>query len=193
MAVGDDETREKILENATRLMLRDGYAATSMQKIAKHAGVELEVVARMFGSKYQLVKAIRDRALFESGRVSVEQRSDELLAREADPRELFRKWAVLAKEASPRVSPILLLVRDNAATDRDMADLHRVMDEERLQRMTENAARLEKYGIDAARSRDVMWLASSPELYELLVVKRGWTIEAYGTFVEQLLMGTLLP
>jgi hypothetical protein len=146
----------------------------------------------MFPSKYQLVRALRDRALFESAKVSAEKRSDEVQARETDLRIVFRKWAELAMEVSPRVSPILLLIRDNAAADREMADLLRAVDEGRLQRMTENGKRLEKFGIDPERSRDVLWLASSPELYEMLVVKRGWTIEAYGTFIEQMLAGTLL-
>lgn len=193
MVVGDEETRNRILDNAARLMFRDGYAATTMHKVAKHAGVELDVVAKMFASKYQLVRAIRDRALFESARVSAEKRSNAVQAREPNPREIFREWAALAKEVSPRVSPVLMLIRDNAAADRDMADLQRVMDEERLQRMTENATRFEKFGIDPARSRDVMWVASGPELYELLVVKRGWSIDAYGAFIEQMLAGTLLP
>jgi AcrR family transcriptional regulator len=193
MAVGDEVIRNKILDNASRLMFRDGYAATTMQKIAKHAGVDLDVVSKLFGSKYQLVRAMRDRALFESARVSAEKRSNEALTRESEPREIFRQWAELAKEVSPRVSPVLLLIRDNAATDRDMADLQRVVDEERFQRMNENAAHFEKFGVDPARSRDVMWVASGPELYELLVVKRGWSIDAYGTFIEQMLAGTLLP
>ncbi len=193
MVVGDEETRNRILDNAARLMFRDGYAATTMQKVAKHSGVELEVVAKMFASKYQLVRAMRDRALFESARWSAEMRSDAIQARESEPREIFRQWAELAKEVSPRVSPVLLLIRDNAATDRDMADLQRLMDEERLQRMNQNAARFERFGIDPARSRDVMWVATSPELYELLVVKRGWSVDAYGAFIEQMLAGTLLP
>jgi AcrR family transcriptional regulator len=193
MVDGDEETRAKILDNAARLMFRDGYAATTMQKVAKHAGVDLELVSKLYGSKYQLVRAIRDRALFESARASAEKRSNAVQANESDPRAIFRQWAELAKEVSPRVSPVLLLIRDNAAADRDMADLQRVMDEERVQRMSENAARFEKFGLDPARSCDVMWVASGPELYELLVIKRGWSIDAYGTFIEQLLVGTLLP
>jgi len=193
MVDGDEETRAKILDNAARLMFRDGYAATTMQKVAKHAGVDLELVSKLYGSTYQLVRAIRDRALFESARVSAEKRSNAVQANESDPRAIFRQWAELAKEVSPRVSPVLLLIRDNAAADRDMADLQRVMDEERVQRMSENAARFEKFGLDPARSCDVMWVASGPELYELLVIKRGWSIDAYGTFIEQLLVGTLLP
>jgi AcrR family transcriptional regulator len=193
MVVGDEETRAKILDNAARLMFRDGYAATTMQKVAKHAGVDLDLVSKLYSSKYQLVRAMRDRALFESARVSAEKRSDAVQTNESDPRAIFRQWAELAKEVSPRVSPVLLLVRDNAAYDRDMADLQRVMEEERLQRMTENAARFAKFGIEPARARDILWVASGPDLYEMLVVKRGWSIDAYGAFIEQLLVGTLLP
>ena len=34
---------------------------------------------------------------------------------------------------------------------------------------------------------------SSPELYELLVLRRRWTAERYGQFIAQALINTLLP
>jgi len=37
-----------------------------------------------------------------------------------------------------------------------------------------------------------MWLTSSPEMYELLVNRRGWSIDAYGRFVTDTLIAALL-
>ena len=37
-----------------------------------------------------------------------------------------------------------------------------------------------------------MWTYSSPELYELLVIRRGWSPERYGRFVAQALIAALL-
>ena len=38
-----------------------------------------------------------------------------------------------------------------------------------------------------------MWTYSSPELYELLVVTRGWPLERYGAFISEAMIAALLP
>jgi hypothetical protein len=43
------------------------------------------------------------------------------------------------------------------------------------------------------QAADILWTYSSPELYELLVIRRGWPAEQYGRFVGQALTAALLP
>jgi len=38
-----------------------------------------------------------------------------------------------------------------------------------------------------------LWAYSSPELYELLVIRRGWPAERYGQFIADALRSALLP
>ena len=45
--------------------------------------------------------------------------------------------------------------------------------------------------LDAAT--DVLWTYSSPELYELLVLRRGWSVERYGRFIADAMIAALLP
>lgn len=187
--LSDDETKTAILDHAERLFVRDGYAATTMQRVAKHAGLPVETVCTVFPSKFRLMRALRDRALYGT---RAHERSDEMRARETDLREIYRNWAAFSKEIAPRVSPLLLIIRDAAATDRDMEVLRKEWDDARFERMVGNAARVAELGVkDPDRARDIMWLLTSPEVYDLLVVKRGWSIEAYGDFIEQVLAGTL--
>ena len=47
--------------------------------------------------------------------------------------------------------------------------------------------------ITPAEAADILWTYSSPELYELLVIRRGWPAERYGRFVGQALIAALLP
>ena len=47
--------------------------------------------------------------------------------------------------------------------------------------------------ITVDRAADIMWTYSSPELYELLVIRRGWPAERYGQFIAQALIAALLP
>lgn len=189
-----EHTRNRVLDEALRLFERRGYAATTIAAIAKAARVSVETIYKGFGGKPGLVRAIRERALAGASPVHAEKRSDAIQARETDPRRIFHAWSKLSEEIAPRVSPILLLVRDAAASDRDVAELQREMDDHRLRRMNDNAKTLKRVGVagERQRIRDVLWLATSPEIYELLVSKRGWSVVAYARLVEQLLAGALL-
>ena len=157
-----------------------------------------ETVYKAFGNKVALVRAIRDRALAGEGPVHAERRSDRMQASAHDPRAIIRGWGVLTMEVAPKVAPVLLLVREAAASDPELARLQEEMDAARLTRMTHNARTLLKGGhlrkgiaLDAAA--DVLWTYSSPELYELLVIRRGWSVERYGRFVADAMIAALLP
>ena len=58
--------------------------------------------------------------------------------RKALPRRLVAEWGRLTSEVAPLVSPILLLVRDAAGADSEMAALMSEMDGDRLRRMIPN-------------------------------------------------------
>ena len=169
-----------------------------MAEVAGAAGVSVETIYKAFGTKASLVHAIRDRALLGEGPVSAEERSDRLHEEEADPRRIIAGWGRLASEVAPRVAPVLLLVRAAAAVDPALAPLHEEMDRARLERMTANARRLRDGGhlapgLTLDRARDVLFTYSSPELYEVLVVARGWSVEDYGRFVGEAVAAALLP
>src|SRR5436305_2451396 len=178
----------RIVESAERLFRRDGYASTTIAAIAGEADVSVDTIYKSFGGKAGLIRAIRTRALEGEGPVPAERRSDELHAREADPRAIIQAWGALSAEVAPRVSPILLLIRDAAATNPEGRALLDEMDADRLARMTQNALRLRdaghlRVGVTLAQAADVLWTYSSPELYELLVLRRGWTPDRYGRFI----------
>jgi AcrR family transcriptional regulator len=187
----------RIVECAERRFLRDGYATTTVAAIAADADVSVDTIYKSFGGKPGLVRAIRTRALQGERPVPAEQRSDELHAGESEPRAIIRAWGALTAEIAPRVSPILLLIRDAAATDPEVAALLEEMDADRLRRMTQNARRLLDAGhlrpdIELAQAADVLWTYSSPELYELLVLRRGWPPQRYGRFIATAMIEALL-
>jgi AcrR family transcriptional regulator len=193
-----ERRRDAVVDAAGRLFVREGFAGTTIARIAEHAGVSDEMVYKAFGNKVALVRAIRDKALAGAGPVHAERRSDRMQATENDPRTIIREWGVLAMEVAPRVVPVLLLVRDAAASDPELARLREEMDASRLTRMTRNARTLLKEGhlragltLDAAA--DVLWAYSSAEFYELLVIRRGWSVARYGRFIADAMIAALLP
>lgn len=195
---GAQRRRAAIVESASRLFLREGYFSATIAKIAEDAGVSEETVYKAFGNKIALVRAIRDQALAGAGRVHAERRSDRMQASESDPRRIIRGWGVLTTEVAPRVAPVLLLLRQAAASDPELAKLQAEMDAARLTRMTHNAQTLLKAGhlrpgLDLDEAADVLWTYSAPELYELFVIRRGWAVERYGRFIADAMIAALLP
>ena len=125
---------------------REGFARTTIARIAEDAGVSEETVYKVFGNKIGLVRAIRDKALAGDGPMHAERRSDRMQSRETRPARIIRGWGVLTMEVAPRVAPVLLLVREAAASDPELARLQEEMDAARLTRMTHNAQTLLKGG-----------------------------------------------
>jgi AcrR family transcriptional regulator len=191
-------TQIAVLDAAQRLFLSDGYSETTIASIAQASDVSVETIYKTFGGKRGLVRAIWGRGLEGSGPIPAERRSDEMQALEADPRKVIQNWGSLSVEVAPQAAPILLLLRTAAAADAEIAMLLQEVDQARLMRMERNARRLYDRGdlrenVTLEQARDVLWTYSSPELYELLVLRRGWTLEHYGHFIAEAMIAALLP
>lgn len=190
-------TRERVLDVAESLLLRHGYAETTMSAIAGAADVSTELIYKTFGGKTGLVREIQRRGLQGVGPVPAETRSDAVSAANLRAAAVIREWATLAAEVMPRVAPIMLLVRSAAANDPALAELLEKQTAQRLERMTHNAGRLIGHAglrpdLDVEQIRDVLWTYASPELYQLLVLERGWTLPGYADFLFHGMCGQLL-
>jgi AcrR family transcriptional regulator len=190
-------TRDRIIDVAERRFLDAGYGATTVAAVATDAGVSADMIYKSFGGKAGLVRAIRARALQGEGAEPAETRSDRLHERALSGRKIIEGWGTLTAEVAPRVAPILLLVRAAALSDPEGATLLAEMDDDRLRRMTSNARRLRdgghlRSGVTVAQAADVLWTYSAPELYELLVARRGWSAKRYGRFVADAMIDALL-
>ena len=191
-------TRELLMATAQRQFLAAGYAATTVGGIAAEAGVSVETVYKSFGGKSGLVRAIYDQGLLGVGRGAAYERSDQMRERETDPWVIMRKWGELTTEVASIVTPIRLLIRAAAATDPEMASLLADSDNERLTRMEHHARFLAERGylrdgVTVARAADVLWTCSSAELYELMVLNRGWSPVEFARFVADFMINALLP
>jgi len=191
-------TRAAILAAARERFLRDGFAATTIAAIAEAATVSVDTIYKAYGGKPGLLRALCEEALAGEGPVPAETRSDALQRSEVAAVDVVRGFGRLSAEVGPRVAPILLLIRDGAAGSADVAALRAELDDQRLQRMTQNARTLGsrgflRKGVSVERAAEIMWTYTAPELYELLVLARGWSAERYGEFIADALVAALLP
>ena len=190
-------TRDAIIAAARIRFLTDGYAATTVARIADDANVSVETIYKAFGGKPGLVRAIWERGLLGSGAVPAETRSDDLQVRAPDLGAIIDGWSAFVMEIAPITAPILLLARTAAASDPELSTLLEQAETARLARMEHNARGLIERGllppgVTVEEARDVLWAYSSPELYELMVIRRGWPIERYGRFVAAGMKSALL-
>jgi hypothetical protein len=63
--------------------------------------------------------------------------------------------------------------------------------------MAVNAARLAtaghlRSGLDVSAAADILWVYSSPELYELLAIRQSWTLDHYARFITDAMINALL-
>jgi hypothetical protein len=138
-----------------------------------------------------------DRALQGQGPRPAPERSDELSAKERDPFVIVRGWGKLTAEVSPRVSPILLLLKTAAGDDAELKKVLVATDAQRLSRMRRNAQVLAdrgflKRGLGVERAAQILWAHASPELYELYVLQLGWTPQELGELVGESMAALLL-
>lgn len=189
--------REAILDAAHRRFMTDGFSATTVASIAADADVSPGTIYQSFSGKPGLVRSLCERALAGDGPVPAEQRSDEMQAASDDPVSLLRGLGTLTTEVAPRIAPLLLLLATAAESDEEIARLRAELDDERLTRMTHVARILAgktnlRADLTVETAGEIMWTYSSPELYRLLVLGRGWTAEQFGTFVGEALIAALL-
>jgi hypothetical protein len=105
----------------------------------------------------------------------------------------MHKWGELTTEVAARMTPIRLLIRAAAVGDLEIAQLLAEADEERLVRMRHHAEFLRergylREGITVDRATDVLYACSSLEIYEVLVLQRGWPLPDFARFVADFMI-----
>lgn len=170
-----------------------------MSAIASAAGVSVQTVYKAFGNKPRLAKAVFDVSMAgDDEPVPMLQRAALGRVRDAsDPRTMFRLYGQFLAEVAPRHVPVQLVIRDAATTDPDARAVWDELQAERLRGMTQFARALHhdgqlRPGVSINEARDVLWTYNSAELFQLLVLERGWAPKRYGRWVADALIAALV-
>jgi AcrR family transcriptional regulator len=193
-------TQRRIVDAAYRLLLAQGYAATTMAGVAAAAGVSPQTVYKAFGTKAALVKRVYDVTLIgDDEPVPLAQRPDVKAANEnPDPRAYLAWYADLGRTLMERLAPLLTVILAGArAGEAELAELLTTMNGERLFGATMAAKRVEalgalRPGLSVAAASDVIWTLNSLEVWDLLVTQRGWTPRAYSAWVGRAMAAGVL-
>jgi len=191
------QNRAAVLESARARFFAQGYTGTTVGQIAGDAGVSVETIYKAFGNKPGLLKAVFDVAVAgDDEPIALADRA--FIARiEAEPqaRTKIEMFVAHLCESMPRAAPVQLLARDAGAADADAASVYAQTRAEMLHGMTLFGRDLHQTGqlrVSANEARDVLWTYFSAELYELLVLERGWTTKRYGRFLAEAVIAALV-
>jgi AcrR family transcriptional regulator len=161
------------------VFLERGYVAATMPAIAERAGVALDTVYASVGRKPSLFRELIETAI--SGRdeaVPAELREYvKAIQAEPDPARILELYAVAVTEVQTRLAPLVALVRDAAAADRELASLWKEISDRRAANMRLLAAEVASKGrlaVGIEEAADVIWATNSPEFFLLMVRDRGW-------------------
>jgi len=193
------QTRDEITEAARRLFEHNGYAATNVAQVAREANVSPETIYKAFGSKATLLGAVVTAMIRgDTEAAPLRQRPViDAIRNEQDPHRQLEMYGKLLAEVNPRLAPLVRVMREAAPADPEIATVLAQLKANRLEGMAEFAALLAtrgalRHGVSRQHATDVLWTLNSPELYELLVVERGWNPRRYGRWIAQQLAAALL-
>lgn len=195
-----EQTRRDIVTAAGTLFRERGYGVP-MPEIAREAGVVVETVYRIFGSKPGLFRAAVD-ALLAGGpsraEVAVEERpAIRALIEEPDPHRKVALYAATQPGIHRRAGPLLRALRDAKASDPELEKLWGELEAWRRDGQARFVEHLAQRGAlrrdrTAAEASDILWTLSSLAVYDLLVVDRGWTAELYEAWLAAALARELV-
>jgi TetR/AcrR family transcriptional regulator of autoinduction and epiphytic fitness len=192
------QTRRAILDAATRLFVEPGYAATTLTAIAAEAGVAVQTVYAVFGSKRNLLSQVVDVSVAgDDDPVPLPQRSFvEEIAALPDLRDKLARYARHLVETHARDVEVMLALAGAAHADPDAAAIWRKNSDERRAGMGQFAASLLATGAirpehDVDSLADVLWLAMDIHNYDWLVRRRGWSSERFQRWYVDTVLGAI--
>jgi AcrR family transcriptional regulator len=191
--------RRAVVVAARALFERDGFRPTTIAAVAERAGVSAESIYKGFGTKAALAKAVFDFVIAgDDEPVPVWRRSEaDAIRAEPDVRRKIIMYTRGLAARQQRSAKVQVLIRDGGHTDESLAALWQQLLAERLTGMTMLGGHLIESGqlgegIELDEVRDVLWTCTAVELYELLVIERGWPLDRYAEWIGHAIAAALV-
>lgn len=185
-------TRRRILDAARTLFAQHGYGATTLTAVAAEAGVAVQTVYAVFGSKAAILREVRwlvvelpeaDVAMRDAMREPTIERRLAGFAHSIRCRWELAGDIVRVSEDAARVDPALVPGTDEVRGRRQQG----------IKRFVTAIEDDLDLGIDVSRTTAVVDAFTMHDLYAQLVGFHGWSPDAYeGWLAERLVAGVIM-
>jgi AcrR family transcriptional regulator len=184
-------TEERIIASAAALFLAEGYVATTLEAVARRAGVSARTVYVRFGTKAALFKRVVDVAIVgDTAAVDVLGRQPMQQALSAaSAAERIAALAALGRAIMERTGALFAVARQAAAVEPVIEEFWQ---QGRAQSRYTQQVFWTQLGADGllAPGADLGWLidtaaiTGSAESYLLISAMLGWDLDAYQGWLE---------
>jgi len=194
------ETQTQIAEAARKLFIERGYLGTSIDSIAKEAGVAPETIYALFGNKKAILARVMDVSIVGDDNpiplLAREQiREVELETVQTRQIEMFAKRIQMIMS---RVARLFEVMRSAAKTEPESGVLLKKYLSGKMEGMSYFVDCLLANGplrkdLSKLTATETLWTLTSAEVYNLLTIDRGWSADEYERWLSQTLIRLLLP
>ncbi|MCW2631220.1 MAG: TetR/AcrR family transcriptional regulator [Pseudonocardia sp.] len=195
-----EQTRRRILEAAGALFANPGYAAATIDAVARQADVADETVYSRFGNKSNLLAAILEPAAvatYEDVAV-IDLPESAAIGSSTDQHEQVRLMARLSRTILERTAQIHRVLHAAAFSDPKAAELQQLDQQRRHQAQSGYIDMLVANGalrdrVTRTAAADTYATLANPETYDFLTEQRGWSTQRYEDWLADSLTRLLLP
>jgi AcrR family transcriptional regulator len=186
-------TRQRITSAATKLFAKHGIDAVSIEELASEAAVAPVTIYSLFKSKAGVVKALVEATFFGDFYRQLAERT----RRVSDPFELLRITASISRTIFDRERAEMGLIRGASALSPELKRVEEEFDRIRFELQKARAVlflrrRIARQGLNLRKVRDIMWMLTGRDIYQMLVLQRGWSPDEYESWLADALIGALL-
>ena len=174
-------TRRRILAAAERLFAAQGYAAVTMEEIAREAKVSLATIYLHFSGRAAVVGALAEE-IAAAPELSVEQ--VEQVDQGADPVEQAQIGAHIMRQVNKRAWLVVDILRGHRGSDPELERLWTLWRQGHLDAMRRAAEAIAsrgglRPGLSVEAAADALYALMGTEVYRALVLERGWEPDRY--------------
>jgi AcrR family transcriptional regulator len=192
-------SRQRIVDEARKLFLVQGYRTTTIADIADAAGVNPDTVYRLVGRKPMVLRELIEQALSGTDHAvaGADRSYVRAMATEPDPVAKLGIYAAAVRDIHGRMAPLFVALRDASSTEPEAEQVWKEIGERRAVNMRKlvrdvRSAKTARYATSTADAADTVWALNSAELYVMLTVERGWTPQQYERWLARSLSRLIL-
>jgi AcrR family transcriptional regulator len=184
-------TRRRIADAARTLFRSRGYGATTLQAVADEAGVAVQTVYAVYGSKAGILRELRDSVLRQPEADALFEQA----LREGDAEGKLKLFARSIRRRWEFGHDVVGIHRDAGATDASVrAEVEHVLERRRagIDRLARTLEGQLAPGIDVAHATAIIDALTLPEVYAELTDVAHWDADEFEGWLARSLRNQLL-
>lgn len=168
-----------------------------MQAIAEEAGVAVQTVYAVFGTKRELLRQLIESSVTgdDEPQPITERAEAQAVAAEPDPRRRAELDAALSRSITERVAPIVRVIGEAAASDPELAAVMEAVKAARREEMIASAriiAGPDGLRVDDEEAAATLYVLYSPQVADMLMRDYGWTPERYEAWLARMILDAVI-